>query len=114
VSLSDNYGIYLKPTANIKELILHLENEIASIKGQLGFCNIRGRNKDSYEEQLALQVKSKICYNSKYTYEELLQEYTHVVLATGDASYAKKVQNYREDLELQNILLVLVNIQVIY
>lgn len=95
--LSDNYGIFLKPTANIKELILHSENEIASIKGQLGFCNIRGRNKDSYEEQLALQVKSKICYNSKYTYEELLQEYTHVVLATGDASYAKKVQNYRED-----------------
>ncbi|MCR3923202.1 MAG: NAD(P)/FAD-dependent oxidoreductase, partial [Firmicutes bacterium] len=63
-----------------------------------GFTNIRGRHKDSFENQLAQQVKSKIVYNSSYSYEQLLKEYTHVVLATGDATYASSIQDYRIDL----------------
>lgn len=68
------------------------------MEGQLGFSNIRGRQKNSYEAQLGRQVKSKIHYNSEKTYEELLADYTHVVLATGDSDYAKKTRNFREDL----------------
>lgn len=63
---SEQHGIFLQPTANIKELILYSEHQQAMIHGHLGFTNIRGRHENSYENQLARQVKSKIIYN-KFT-----------------------------------------------
>ncbi|MEW9121100.1 MAG: NAD(P)/FAD-dependent oxidoreductase [Thermotaleaceae bacterium] len=96
--LSEKYGIFLRPTGNIKNLYLHSEHEKAHITGALGFTNIRGRHEHAFEQQLESQLKSKIHFNSSYSYEELLLDYTHVVLATGDAAYASKIQNYRQDL----------------
>lgn len=95
---AENHGIFLKPVSNISQLVIHSENQMAQIKGQLGFTNLRGRHRNSFENQLAKQVKSKIIFNSKYTYENLLQDFTHVVMATGDAAYASKMQDYRQDL----------------
>ena len=92
--LADHYGIYLHPLSSIGTLVIHSQHEQATINGNLGFTNIRGREEDSFEKQLARQVKSQIHFNSGYTYEQLLQDYTHVVIATGDAAYASKVQNY--------------------
>ena len=96
-SMAEKYGIYLNPTSNIQKISLFSKNEKAIIEGQLGFTNIRGREQDSFESQLARQVKSKIHFNSKKTYEQLLKDYSHVILATGDGDYAKKTRNYRED-----------------
>jgi len=96
--LSQKHGIFLRPTGNINKFILHSENETGVITGNLGFTNIRGRDKDSFECQLAQQVKSKIFFNSKQTYEHLLKDFSHVILATGDGSYATKIQPYEQDL----------------
>lgn len=74
------------------------EHKKASLHGQLGFSNLRGREENSFEKQLARQVKSKITYNSKRPYEKLQEEYTHVVVATGDGGYAEKLHNYDTDL----------------
>ena len=95
---SEEHGIFLQPSSNIKKLVVFSENEQAEITGHLGFCNLRGRDEESFENQLAKQVKSTIQYDSKYTYEQLLKDFTHVVVATGDAAYAAKIQNFREDL----------------
>ncbi|MCI3927070.1 NAD(P)/FAD-dependent oxidoreductase [Paenibacillus sp. TRM 82003] len=99
-SLSEQYGIYLKPTGNIQRMIVYSKHEQAIIEGQLGHTNIRGREEDSFESQLARQVNSPIQFNSERTYEELLRDYTHVILATGDSDYAKKTRNFREDLKV--------------
>lgn len=96
--LAEQYGIYLKPASNIQKLIIYSENEQATINGHIGFINYRGRHQKSYESQLAEQLESKIIFNSKKTYEELTQEYTHVILATGDAAYSTKLQDYHVDL----------------
>ncbi|KAI7273291.1 hypothetical protein KC345_g7027 [Hortaea werneckii] len=96
--LSEEFGIYLHPVAGISRLTFYSKHEKAVLEGQLGFTNIRGREKNSFEAQLGRQVKSKIHYNSDKTYEELLADYTHVVMATGDSDYAKKTRNFREDL----------------
>ena len=96
--LSQEHGIFLRPTGNIKRFIMHSANERAVITGNLGFTNLRGRDKDSFEHQLSKQVKSKITFNSKNTYEHLLKDFSHVILATGDGSYAKRIQPYKEDL----------------
>ncbi|HBF38264.1 MAG TPA: dehydrogenase [Firmicutes bacterium] len=95
--LGDQYGIYLQPTSHIHSLVLYSERQKAEIQGHLGFCNLRGRDKKSFENQLSRQVKSQIIYNSKYTYEQLAQDFTHVVMATGDADYAVKMENFRTD-----------------
>ncbi|MCW3488915.1 NAD(P)/FAD-dependent oxidoreductase [Dethiobacter alkaliphilus] len=96
--LADTYGIFLHPVGHISELLLFSEHEKAVVKGQLGFSTIRGREADSWEKQLARQVKSDIVFNSRHAYEDLLEEYTHVVVATGDGAYAEKMQNYHTDL----------------
>jgi flavin-dependent dehydrogenase len=96
-SLSEEFGLYLQPTANIQKMTIMSKNEKAIIEGQLGFTNIRGREEDSFEAQLSRQLKSPIHFHSEETYERLLSNYTHVVLATGDGGYAKKTRNFRED-----------------
>ncbi|MFC0215423.1 NAD(P)/FAD-dependent oxidoreductase [Paenibacillus chartarius] len=97
-SLSEQFGIYLQPVSNIQQMVIMSKNEKAIIEAQLGFTNIRGREEDSFEAQLSRQVKSPIRFHSEETYEQLLANYTHVVLATGDGEYAKKTRNFREDL----------------
>jgi flavin-dependent dehydrogenase len=97
-SLSDKYGVYLQPTAPIQKLAIHSQHETAVMEGPLGFINIRGRQEESFEAQLERQVQSKISFDSDLTYEDLVKEYTHVILATGDADHAKRNRNFREDL----------------
>ncbi len=97
-TLSEEFGIYLKPTSNIQEMVLFSKNEKTNIEGRLGFTNIRGRDKDSFESQLEQQTKSVIHYHSEETYEQLLRKHSHVVIATGDGDYAKEHRNFREDL----------------
>lgn len=94
---SDKHGIYLKPISAASEFIFLSPNYRATLRGNLGFTNIRGRHENSLENQLAKQLKSKIIFNSQYSYEDLLQEYTHIVLATGDGAYSSKLQNYDID-----------------
>lgn len=98
--LSDVYGINLQPISNIRRLILNSEKEQAVIQGHLGFINTRGRNEDSFENQLARQIKSKVNFNSQYTYEQILKDFSHVVVAAGDAAYTALVQDFQLDLTI--------------
>ncbi|MGP4075823.1 NAD(P)-binding protein [Halobacillus sp. K22] len=92
---SETYDIHLKPSSNVQKIYVHSENESANIEGNIGFINLRGEHKDSYESQLAQQlVHSKIHYDSQATYEDISKEYTHVVLATGDPQDTQQIQPY--------------------
>lgn len=96
--LSENHGIFLQPLANIKKMTFYSEKCQGVVNGYLGFINSRGRDEESLECQLFRQVKSEIIFNSEITYEHLLQDFTHVVLASGDAAYTSKIQNFQLDL----------------
>jgi flavin-dependent dehydrogenase len=96
----NEYGIDLKPIDKIRELKVYGPNSEALLHGNLGYSNLRGRHEEAFESQLARQVKSKIIFNSEYEYEDLLKEYTHVVLAPGDGAYAAKLNNFRVDLTI--------------
>ncbi|MDS1029241.1 NAD(P)/FAD-dependent oxidoreductase [Bacillota bacterium LX-D] len=95
---ANQYGIYLRPIAQINKITFFGENSKGIIRGNLGYSNLRGRHPDSFDHQLAKQVKAKIVYNSDYTIEELAKNFTQVVVATGDAAYNTKMQNYEVDL----------------
>lgn len=96
--LDEEYGIYLEPIDEVKKLFIHSKTEVSSINGKIGYTNIRGRHDNSYESQLEKQVKSKINFNSKESYEDLCKNFDYVVLATGDGAYASSIGNYRCDL----------------
>lgn len=99
--LSEKFQIYLQPASNIKTLIIHSEHNDAVIEGHLGYVSIRGRHQNSFEAQLAKQLKTNIIFNSKHSYEDLLKEYTHIILATGDGDYTKKLQGFNEALKVR-------------
>ncbi|MGH4137594.1 NAD(P)-binding protein [Clostridium sp.] len=96
--LAENYHINLTPIDEVDKLFIHSKNEIGSIDGKIGHTNVRGRHEDSFENQLAKQVKANIKFNSTYEYEELCKNFEYVVLATGDGEYASSLGNYRCDL----------------
>ncbi|MGI8314566.1 NAD(P)-binding protein [Halobacillus mangrovi] len=92
--LSETYDIHLKPSSNLQKVYFYSENEMSFIDGHLGFTNMRGKHPESFEKQLASQLKGEVRYNQQVSYEEISKEYTHVVLATGDALDTKKLQPY--------------------
>ncbi|MDP4145140.1 MAG: NAD(P)/FAD-dependent oxidoreductase [Bacillota bacterium] len=96
--LQQNFNIHLRSTDAVKKLVIHSKNEIGSIDGNIGFVNIRGRHKESYENQLSKQVKSPIQFNSAAEYAQLCKEFDYVILAPGDGIYACELGNYRSDL----------------
>lgn len=96
--LSNEFGIYFQPVGHIKKLIIYSENEKAVVKGDLGFSVIRGRHENSLCKQLLKQMDAEIIYNSQYSYEDLLKDYTHVILATGDGAYSENMGNYKKHL----------------
>ncbi|MBC2724966.1 NAD(P)-binding protein [Desulfosporosinus sp.] len=96
--LSENHGIYLQALSPMRHILFFSEKEQSVLSGQLGFINLRGRDSESFENQLFNQVKTPIRFNSEHSYEQLLQDYTHIVLATGDAAYTSKIQDFQTDL----------------
>ena len=98
IYLAENYNINLKPIDKVDKFFIHSKNELSTIEGKIGYTNVRGRHKNSYEYQLEKQVKSNINFNSTKEYEELCKDFQYVVLATGDGEYASHIGNYRCDL----------------
>ena len=96
--LAEEHHIILNPIGEVSKLVIHSKNKVSTIDGKIGCTNIRGRHENSYESQLAKQVKSKIHYHSSCNYHELAKEFEFVVVATGDAEYALQQDNFRSDL----------------
>ncbi|MGY4689982.1 NAD(P)-binding protein [Salibacterium sp. K-3] len=98
--LSEEFQLFIKPTSAISRLSFYSAGQQAVIDAHSGFITLRGRHRYALEQQLAEQVKTRIHYHSDKSYEALQQDYTHVILATGDASYALKLRNFEEYLSV--------------
>ena len=94
---TDTYDIHINQAIEIKRLKIYAPYETATLEGKLGYSVIRGRDEDALEVQLSKQLISPIFFRSKAKYEELLEKYDKVVLATGDAEYAIKFGDYKVD-----------------
>jgi flavin-dependent dehydrogenase len=96
--LAEKYSIALTPVDEVKTLVVHSKNRTGTIDGHIGYTNIRGRHENSFENQLARQVKTPIVYQSDREYQQVAKDFEYVVLATGDGAYASQLGNYRVDL----------------
>ncbi|MFW5787330.1 MAG: NAD(P)-binding protein [Halanaerobiales bacterium] len=98
--LSRKYNIHLNPLSPINKLIIYSKNKQAEITGHLGFTNIRGRHYQAWEKQLARSLKSNIIFNSNYSYQDIYPSFDRIMIATGDAAYAEKINNFYTELSV--------------
>jgi flavin-dependent dehydrogenase len=91
---SNELGIHLHPVNMIRTIHIYGPTEHAVIEGLLGHSNIRGRHELSTESQLNKDLKARIRYRSQATYEDLIRDYSHVIIATGETETAHRLNNY--------------------
>lgn len=96
--LSEQFDIHIHPVGNIRSLKVISDKQQAELTGDLGFNVIRGRDEGSLDRQLEKQLKTRIHFNSKVTYEDLLRDYTHIVMATGDGADTMKMAKFKKDI----------------
>ncbi|UOQ44204.1 NAD(P)-binding protein [Halobacillus salinarum] len=92
---SENHELHLRPMTNIQKIHVHSKNESAFIEGNLGFINMRGTHEQSFEKQMASQLNhTTIHYNHHVTHEELAEEYSPIILASGDPCDTEHIQPF--------------------
>ncbi|MBS4539172.1 NAD(P)/FAD-dependent oxidoreductase [Clostridium sp. D2Q-11] len=95
---SEELDIFLQPISKLDELVIHSPNNKSKLTGDIGFSSVRGRHNLALSKQLEKQYKGKIIFNSKYSYEEIQERHTHIIVAPGDGKYSEKLNNYTTDL----------------
>lgn len=90
-NLRNKYGIEIKPSNTLKEIVMNSQNEQTIIKGAKGYFFIRGEYQDSLESQLARIADVPIIFDKKIYIEDIRDKYDYVIDATGTFDYAKKL-----------------------
>ncbi|MFC5712740.1 NAD(P)/FAD-dependent oxidoreductase [Thalassorhabdus alkalitolerans] len=98
--LAESHNIYIKPESHINKIIITSPEKQAEIHGHFGHTIKRGRTSYSLEKQLEEQVKTPVRFHSTCSYKDLVQGYTHVILATGDADYAMDISEFQNDINV--------------
>ncbi|MGI6113541.1 MAG: NAD(P)/FAD-dependent oxidoreductase, partial [Mahellales bacterium] len=98
--LAEKYSLYLQPLNPIKRIVFISEERRTEIEGPLGFITVRGRHPQSLEKQLAQNIKSKIIFKSKKSYQDLIREFDIVVVANGDTTYSQLLTNFTTDVSV--------------
>ncbi|NNG67132.1 NAD(P)/FAD-dependent oxidoreductase [Caldanaerobacter subterraneus] len=88
------FGLVLRPLNEITRIVIKSPTRKVEIRGRLGYIFERGQGKNSIENQLAQQIKSKIFFNVNANYEDLKKSYDYVVIATGNEMAAKQLTEW--------------------
>jgi digeranylgeranylglycerophospholipid reductase len=87
-----NLHIKIKPINTLKQVIHYSPNNSLSIKGNLGHLFLRGKEKNSFKNQLYAQLKkTKVRFNEIGDYKTLSQQYDYVVVANGSYTMADEL-----------------------
>ncbi|WP_078553601.1 hypothetical protein [Bacillus alkalicellulosilyticus] len=95
--LADNYGLMLKSAARIFHSKNYGPSTEAEFYGFLGHVMKRGGAKDSLENQIRSQLKTKIQFGMNIDYKTIVNEYDYIVNATGNCSYLAETVRFRVD-----------------
>jgi flavin-dependent dehydrogenase len=94
--LSQNYDIYLRPSALVKKAVHISPSACEIITGDLGYFLVRGACPDSIENQLGRNLKARIYLKTEVDYKDLKKEYDYVVVASGYPTEAKELGIWRD------------------
>lgn len=90
------FGIKLNPLNPLRKIKHYSPNNQVDVSGSLGYLFIRGREENSYKNQLHKMVKSKVNFNSFVQPEEIEQDFDYVVVADGHWSVPSRFGIWQE------------------
>ncbi|HUW64897.1 MAG TPA: dehydrogenase [Spirochaetia bacterium] len=95
--LKETYGIYVKPLAEFRHLVMRSPHAETKIDGKLGYFWERGKGASSLENQLLAELKqTPVHYNRPADYKELARKYDYVVVATGKDTTPKELDVWED------------------
>ncbi len=94
--LKKQYDLEVEPLAPLKKIIMKSENKTCHIRGHLGDIMKRGPESYSLENQIAAKANAPIVFDRYIEYEEIKDEYDHIVVATGSNLIAKQLGVWTE------------------
>lgn len=98
--INKKYRLNLVPAGVTHTLEINSSNFQTILTGDnLGYTSIRGHDDRSWECQLANQIKSQIHFNSTVTWQDLEQDFDHIVIATGDPTISRELGVWKTDME---------------
>lgn len=90
--LFEHFGLRFKPLGRVRRYFMHSLKQTVPIRGKLGYLVERGQSRDAVEVQLAGNLRSKVIFNTRANYRELVNEYDFVVVAEGNLLVAKDLK----------------------
>ncbi|GAB6086011.1 NAD(P)/FAD-dependent oxidoreductase [Alkaliphilus crotonatoxidans] len=85
------YGLVIKPTFHLKEIVMFSPRFKAVVKGNLGYIINRMKDKHALANQIYSQVQLPIEFNTLIHLEDIKNDFDHIVIATGDSNIAKQL-----------------------
>lgn len=102
--LREDYGIDIKPLGECKNILMKSPKQRVNIDGFLGYYVVRGKGKESIENQLLNSLrKAPLHLNQNADCKELSKKYDWVVAATGNDLVAREL-NLWEDIGLVRVI----------
>ncbi len=86
------YDIEIKPLNTIHTLIQKSPSKTTTIKGNLGYFVLRGRDDKDLKKQMFSNLNhTEVRFNENAHYEALKEEYEYIIIATGDPSMTNEL-----------------------
>ena len=90
------FGIKINPLNPLSKVIHFSPNNQVDVTGSLGYFFIRGREENSFKNQLHKIVKSKVHFNTFVQPEEIERDFDYVVVADGHWSVPSRFGIWQE------------------
>lgn len=96
-----NYGLYISPIKKLTKTIMISSNNTTVVRGKLGYIFKRGPEAYSMENQIAIQLKLPIVFDTYINIDDIKKDFDYVVWATGDNKLSSKLNLWTTNFNTQ-------------
>ncbi|MEG6613399.1 NAD(P)/FAD-dependent oxidoreductase [Pseudoclostridium thermosuccinogenes] len=89
--INRKYKLSIAPLDTLREITIKCDRQEISVIGDLGYIFSRGREENSFENQIAAMIRTPITFNEQVELDYIEDRYDYVVAATGEESFAKEM-----------------------
>lgn len=86
------YNLNLMPFSPLKEIEMNGPTKKGVINGRLGYVFMRGDEKNSLENQIAMHIKAPIHFDTYINVDDIKKDFDYIVAATGDETIANQLE----------------------
>jgi len=91
------YNLSIYPKNKIEKITMKSPSKEITVKGNLGYVLMRGREKDSLENQIFASLNIPVQFDTYGTIKNLQRDFDYIVAATGSCDGAKEMGIFNRD-----------------